>query len=104
MTNEHKYILRKYQGKEIQSLNYKDERFRKIMVEIDPMDHIEMPKILKLMKSGDNIYKRTQNKGKLHIRYFMLTPDCNKICWVSSKKIPEECEIYISDIKEIKLG
>ena len=79
------------------------DRFRRISVEIEPLQHLEFSKALELMKTGSNLLKHTRNSLP-HIRLFQITEDLRYLIWYSSGKSHEKASILLENVTEVKIG
>lgn len=79
------------------------DRFRRLSIEIPPLQHVECTKALELLKSGSNLLKHTRNSLP-HIRLFQITDDLRYLIWYSSGKSHEKASILLENISEVKLG
>ena len=79
------------------------DRWRKLVVEVEPLRHVEAQKAIEYMSLGSNLMKHT-GRGYPHIRLFQLTEDLKRILWFSSTKKIEDSIIHIARIVRIQPG
>ena len=97
-----KYTL--IEGKELQEYEkLLGNRWRKLVLEVEPLRHVEAQRAFQLMQLGSNLLKHTQS-GYPHIRQFQLNSDYSRLIWFSSKKHVEKSQVNFADICHITCG
>ena len=79
------------------------DRWRRVNVEIDPLQHSEANCAIELMKQGANLLKHTRNSMP-HIRLFQLTNDLKYLIWYTSNKTNQEASVPLKDINSVQTG
>jgi hypothetical protein len=83
--------------------NLLGDRWRKIVLEVEPLRHIEAQKAIEYMRMGSNILRYTGN-GYPHIRLFQLSDDLKRLIWFSGTKNINESRIDLRKITSITIG
>lgn len=76
---------------------------RKLLVEINPMKHLESMTAIKNMIIGSNLLKHSKF-GFPHIRLFQLSQDFRRIIWYSKTKPISDSQVSFDNITDIVLG
>jgi hypothetical protein len=91
-------------GQEIQGLEkVLGDRWRRVNVEVSPLQHLEATRGLEVMQRGTNLLKHTR-RGLPHIRMFQLTADLKNLVWFSANKTHFEACVPIVEITELITG
>lgn len=83
--------------------NLLGDRWRKIVLEVEPLRHIEAQKAIEYMRMGSNILRYTGN-GYPHIRLFQLSDDLKRLIWFSGTKNINESRIDLRKVTSITIG
>lgn len=79
------------------------DRWRKIVLEVEPLRHIEAQKAIEFMRLGSNLMRHTGN-GYPHIRLFQLSDDLKRLIWLSGSKSINESRIDLRKVTNITVG
>ena len=83
--------------------NLLGDRWRKIVLEVEPLRHIEAQKAIEYMRLGSNLL-RHYDKQYPNIRLFQLSDDFKKLLWFSGTKSIGESYIDLRKITNITVG
>ena len=99
------FFLRKKQNDKKQSIvsNILLDGKRKLLVQIEPLRHLESQVAIKYMVVGSNLLKHTRN-GFPHIRLFQVSQDLRRILWYTKTKPLTDSQVSFDTIKEISIG
>jgi hypothetical protein len=79
------------------------DRWRKIVLEVEPLRHIEAQKAIEYMQMGSNLMRHS-GKGYPHIRLFQLSDDLKRLIWLSSSKNISESRIDLRKVTNVVVG
>ena len=79
------------------------DRWRKIVLEVEPLRHIEAQKAIEYMRMGSNLMRHS-GKGYPHIRLFQLSDDLKRLIWLSSSKNINESRIDLRKVTNVVVG
>lgn len=79
------------------------DRWRKIVLEVEPLRHIEAQKAIEFMRLGSNLMRHT-GSGIPHIRLFQLSDDLKRLIWLSGSKNINESRIDLRKVTNITTG
>jgi hypothetical protein len=79
------------------------DRWRKIVLEVEALRHIEAQKAIEYMQIGSNILRYT-GSGYPHIRLFQLSDDLKRLIWFSGTKNISQSRIDLRKITNITIG
>lgn len=79
------------------------DRWRKIVLEVEPLRHIEAQKAIEFMQLGSNLMRHT-GKSVPSIRLFQLSSDLKRLIWFSSSKNINESKIDLRNVTNIIIG
>ncbi|PHJ23462.1 chromosome condensation regulator related [Cystoisospora suis] len=109
------YMLEKYEENEdedhtmntsplrnkIQSLT--GDRWRRLVVPVHPLLHIESQKAFQRMMQGTNLLKHTRY-GYPHLRQFQLSMDRRRLLWYTSSKSKSSSVVHLPLLQGLLLG
>ena len=70
------------------------DRWRRVNICIDPLQHLEASKAIDIMKHGANLLKHTRGSMP-HIRLFQLTSDLKHLIWFTATKSQKESSLPV---------
>lgn len=76
---------------------------RKLLVQIEPLRHLEAQVAVKYMLVGSNLLKHTYKQFP-HIRLFQISQDLRRILWYSKSKPLSDSQVSFDSITEIVSG
>lgn len=79
------------------------DRWRRVNVDIKPLQHLEASRGVEEMQRGANILKHTRS-GLPHIRMFQLTVDHKNLVWYSANKSHLDACVSIESIRDLMTG
>ncbi|CAI2365326.1 unnamed protein product [Moneuplotes crassus] len=83
--------------------NLLGDRWRKIVLEVEPLRHIEAQKAIEYMRLGSNLLRHYDNQYP-NIRLFQLSDDLKKLMWFSGTKSIGDSYIDLRKISNIQVG
>eukprot|EP01069_Polyplicarium_translucidae_P008298 Polyplicarium_translucidae@DN3211_c0_g1_i2.p1 len=78
------------------------DRWRRLLIQVEPLLHIEAQQALEQMKRGTNLLKHTRSAFP-HLRQFQLSTDARRLVWYDSTR-RASAAIVLKNIIEVRLG
>lgn len=100
------YFLRKKKQediKEVKTSNILLDGKRKLLVQIDPLRHLEAQVAIKYILVGSNLLKHPL-KGFPHIRLFQVSQDLRRILWYTKNHPLSDSQVSFDSIQDIVVG
>ncbi|KEP67569.1 UNVERIFIED_CONTAM: hypothetical protein HHA_226340 [Hammondia hammondi] len=104
------YMLEKYQEateeaeKELEKMqSITGDRWRRLLIPVHPLLHIESQKAFERMMQGTNLLKHT-SYGYPHLRQFQLSMDRRRLLWYTSSKAKSSSVVHLSLLRGILFG
>ncbi|CBZ54229.1 conserved hypothetical protein [Neospora caninum Liverpool] len=106
------YMLEKFQEtpcteeaeKELQKMqSITGDRWRRLLIPVHPLLHIESQKAFERMMKGTNLLKHT-SYGYPHLRQFQLSMDRRRLLWYTSSKAKSSSVVHLALLHGILFG
>lgn len=79
------------------------DRWRRNVLEVEPLRHIEAQKAVEFMQMGSNLLRYT-GKSLPHMRFHQLSSDLKRLIWFSSSKSVNESKVDLRNVTNIVIG